>query len=343
LCCTWIESKMKTIISKYTLFEYLAGRANPLERQQVEDWIVEKENSEVFHQWLMEYETKCPQFIPDQDVAIEHLLHRLDSDISTVQQRLADEPRPSIFMQNRGNRLWLIAASVTLLVSCGWWFREPIQYKSYQTAYGQTTNVYLEDGSKVALNSNSRLKVPRLGFDHNVREVILEGEAEFSVSHTIDNKRFVVKTSEQFQVEVLGTTFSVFARPRGTKVALKCGSVRIDYSQNNERKEVMMEPGDLAFLDQSGAVQLAKKQDTKTFATWTEQRYVFNATAVRDIIAMIEENFGQKVVLSDSNIANRTITGNFKTKNADELLKTISEVLDMKVEQNGTTTLLMNN
>jgi transmembrane sensor len=70
---------------------------------------------------------------------------------------------------------------------------------------------------------------------------------------------------------------------------------------------------------------------------------VFNATAVRDIIAMIEENFGQKVVLSDSNIANRTITGNFKTKNADELLKTISEVLDMKVEQNGTTTLLMNN
>jgi ferric-dicitrate binding protein FerR (iron transport regulator) len=203
--------------------------------------------------------------------------------------------------------------------------------------------VYLEDGSRVALNSNSKLKVPRLGFWGDVRKVELEGEAEFSISHTIDHKRFVVKTSKSFQVEVLGTTFSVFARPRGTKVALKSGSVRIDYSQNNERKEVMMVPGDLAFLDHEGEVQLERKQDVKTFAPWTEQRYVFNGTPVKEILAMIEENFGQKVTLSDSNISQRLITGNFSTRNAEELLKTISEVLDLRVEQNGASILLTNN
>lgn len=340
---------MEKIISKYTLFEYLAGRANPLERQAVEDWIVRKQNTETFHQWLLEYETKCPQFVPDQDAALENLLHRLDSTIVDMEdgkkeegEEECEERSPSWFAR-RSSRFWMAAASVTVLVSCGWWFREPLQYKSYQTAYGQTTDVYLEDGSRVALNSNSKLKVPRLGFWGDVREVCLEGEAEFSVSHTIDHKRFVVKTSEQFQVEVLGTTFSVFARPRGTKVALKSGSVRIDYSQNNQRREVMMEPGDLAFLDQEGAVQLERQQDVKTFAPWTEQRYVFNGTPVKEILAMIEENFGQKVSLSDSNIAQRSITGNFKTKNAEELLKTISEVLDLRVEQNGATILLTNN
>jgi transmembrane sensor len=337
---------MKTIISKYTLFEYLSGRANPLERQLVEDWISEKDNAETFHQWLLEYEIKSPQFIPDQDVAIQYLLQRLDSDTQDIENRelpVVEERQPVMVTHNHKSRFWFIAASVTVLIGCGWWFRDPIQYKSFQTAYGQTTDVYLEDGTRVALNSNSTLKIPRLGFGQEVREVMLEGEAEFSVSHTIDNKRFVVKTSDEFQVEVLGTTFSVFARPRGTKVALKSGSVRIDYSQNDERKEVMMEPGDLAFLDQAGEVQLKKIQDTKTFAAWKEQRYVFNTTSVKEIIAMIEENFGQKVTLSDSNIANRTITGNFKTKNADELLKTISEVLDMKIQQNGATTLLTNN
>ncbi|MCF0074615.1 FecR domain-containing protein [Dyadobacter sp. CY261] len=341
---------MEKTISKYTFFEYLAGRANPLERQLVEDWIVQKQNADLFHQWLLEYETKCPQFIPDQDTALENLLLRLNSTMEQVEEGRKEEgeeeereERTPFWLGRRSNRFWLAAASVTLLVSCGWWFRDPLQYKSYQTAYGQTTDVYLEDGSRVALNSNSTLKVPRLGFWGDVREVGLAGEAEFSVSHTIDHKRFVVKTSEKFQVEVLGTTFSVFARPRGTKVALKSGSVRIDYSQNNRRREVMMEPGDLAFLDQEGAVQLERKQDIKTFAPWTEQRYVFNGTPVKEILAMIEENFGQKVSLSDPNIALRSITGNFKTKNAEELLKTISEVLDLRVEQNGATILLTNN
>lgn len=335
---------MKTIISKYTLFEYLAGRANPLERQLVEDWILDKNNTELFSQWLLEYETKCPQFIPDEEAAIQSLLSRIESDIAPVPlvTKMQTETKKPKFFSARSNSFWLMAASVTFLASCGWWFREPLQYKTYQTAYGQTTDVYLEDGSKVALNSNSKLRIPRFGFDDEVRNVDLEGEAEFLVSHTIDHKRFVVKTSDQFQVEVLGTTFSVFARPRGTKVALKSGSVRIDYSQNNERKEVMMEPGDLAVVDRAGAVKLEKKQDTNTFATWKEQRYIFNSTSVREIVAMIDENFGQKVKLSNAEMAQRTITGNFKTKNADELLKTVSEVLDMKIEQNGDTILLKN-
>jgi ferric-dicitrate binding protein FerR (iron transport regulator) len=335
---------MKTLISKYTLFEYLAGRANPLERQLVEEWIIQKENSEQFHQWLMEYETSHPQFAPEQDAALENLLRRLDQDIvSNAEGARRDRSNLNLPHFTFGSRFWLMAASMVLVVGCGWWFKDTLQYKTYQTAYGRTTDIYLEDGSKVTLNSNSKLKIPRFGFDRAVRQVMLEGEAEFSVSHTVDSKRFVVKTSDKFKVEVLGTTFSVFARPRGTKVSLTSGSVRIDYSQDNRQKEVMMEPGDLAVLDQAGEVQLERKQDVKTFSAWKEQRYVFNGTSVREIAAMIEENFGQKVSLSDSNIAQRTITGNFKTRNAEELLRTISEVLDMKIERNGSAISLTNN
>ncbi|GGC10247.1 FecR family protein [Dyadobacter sediminis] len=335
---------MKTPISKYTLFEYLSGRANPLEKQLIEDWISANENTETFYEWLLDYEIQCPQFIPDQEAAVKSLLQRMDSDsyAETNRPRTVMTGCHSSLLLDKINRSWLIAASVTFLLSCCWLFRESLQYKTYQTSFGQITNVYLEDGSRVALNSNSKLKVPRFGFDQDVREVTLEGEAEFSVSHTMDSKRFIVKTSDRFQVEVLGTTFSVFARPRGTKVALKCGSIRLDYSQNEQHKEMMMEPGDMATLDRAGGVQLAKKQDTKTFASWKEQRYVFNSTAVSDIVSMIEENFGQKVKLADAEITNRTITGNFKTKNAYELLRTVSEVLNIRMEQDGPTIILTN-
>ena len=105
----------------------------------------------------------------------------------------------------------------------------------------------------------------------------------------------------------------------------------------------MMEPGDLAVLDKMGEVQLEKHQDTKTFASWKEQRYVFNATSVKDIADMMEENFGTRIKIADRETALRTVTGNFKTKNADELLKTISEVLDLSIKASGDSIFLTSN
>jgi len=333
---------MKTTISKYTLFEYLSGRSNPLEKQLVMDWISDSENTEIFYEWLLEYETQFPQFIPDQDKAIQSLLDKVNAEQNEDYTESA-----GILYAYPGThsirRILFIAASVLFIVSAGWWFRDPILYKTYQTGYGQTTDIFLEDGSKVALNANSTLKIPRFGFGREAREVFLVGEGEFTVSHTVDHKRFVVKTSEKFQVEVLGTQFSVFARPRGTKVALTSGSVRIDYDKDDARKEMMMEPGDLAVLDRKGEVQLEKNKDVKAFASWKEQRYVFDGTPMDDIASMVEENFGIKVSIADEETRMRTITGNFKTQNADELLKTISEALDLRMSAAGDSILLSAN
>ena len=334
---------MEAPILKNILFEYLSGRANPLERQLIEDWIQKDENGETFHQWLLEWETRSPQFVPNQDQAMTRLMSRINNE-----NPVNDEVEQEIFLSSSRNsfltgKYWLIAASVILLVCCSWFSRDAIQYKTFETAYGQTTRLYLEDGSRVALNSNSRLKIPRFGFFGDVRTVCLDGEAEFSVSHTIDHKRFVVKTSDTFQVEVLGTQFSVFARPRGTKVALSHGKIRLDYSQGESHQHLMMKPGDLATLQKTGAVKLVNNVDTKSLSAWKEQRFVFNATSLLEISSLIEDNFGKKIRISNDKIASRTITGNFKTENAEELLKTVSEVLDLDIENKGDSILITDN
>ncbi|CAG5005574.1 hypothetical protein DYBT9275_03608 [Dyadobacter sp. CECT 9275] len=323
---------MRTPLSKHTLFEYLSGRANPLEKRMTEDWLRDPENKELFYQWLMEWETMAPQFVPDQEVAVKNLLERIRDEGPFIYPEILP-PVQDAEEKKRGKlfrRFFWAAAVVLLMAGSGWWYQDTLMYRTYTTAFGKTTNIYLEDGSRVVLNSNSSLKVPRLGFYGAVRKVFLAGEAEFTVSHTVDDQHFIVKTSDKFQVEVLGTQFSVFARPRGTQVALKTGSVRIDYEQNALRKNLMMKPGDLAILDHSGGVQLEKQPDPKTFAAWKEQRYVFNGTPISEISAMVEENFGMKV-RADPDVYGRKITGNFKTENAEDLLKTISEVLDLKV------------
>lgn len=339
---------METIFFKYILFEYLSGRANPIETQQIEEWLKDPDNNELFHQWLLEWETRSPQFIPDQEKAFAGLTTRIIQETDPVSETrqfsqedvfFETETKPSFRLGKYG----LIAASVLALLCCSWLSRDIIQYKTFETGYGQTTRIYLEDGSKVALNANSRLKIPRFGFLGDVRTVSLDGEAEFSVSHTIDHKRFVVKTSDTFQVEVLGTQFSVFARPRGTKVALSRGKIRIDYAKGNQKQQVLMKPGDLATLEQTGEVSVKNELEAESYSTWKEQRFVFNATSVYEISALIQENFGKKIKIANDKIARRTITGNFKTENADELLRTVSEVLDLKIESTPNTILITDN
>jgi transmembrane sensor len=335
---------MATPIFKQILFEYLSGRANPMERQLAEDWLKKPENTDTFHQILFEWETRSPQFDPDQEQAMIRLLSRINNEAQKNEEDTGNDEIPkngwNIFQIRR---YALIAASVLLLVSLSWFFRENIQYKTFETGYGNTTRLYLEDGSRVVMNPNSRLKVPRFGFIGDVRTVLLDGEAEFSVSHTIDHKRFVVKTSDTFQIEVLGTQFSVFARPRGTKVALSRGKIRLDYAKGEKRQQLMMKPGDLAILEKTGAVQVTSDVYTKVLNAWKEQRFVFNATPLSEIGNRVEEIFGKKIHIANDKIASRTITGNFKTENADELLQTVSEVLDLEIKHKGDSIFITDN
>ena len=105
----------------------------------------------------------------------------------------------------------MAAAVALLLLTTGLWtFRNVLIYKTYHTASGETKTFVLVDGSQVTLNTLSSLRVPRWGFGSSSREVFLDGEAAFSVRHTPDGRKFIVKTQKDFEVVVLGTEFSVF-------------------------------------------------------------------------------------------------------------------------------------
>ena len=320
---------MNLSVSKFIVFEYLSGRATTLEKQSVEDWLSNRDNIEVFHEWLMEWELRSPQFSPDTNFAFSNLMNTLDnSEVFESKIPISVMPKSmSIFRP----RLMAIAASLLLLIGGFAYFKDEILFKTYKTDYAEVSSFLLEDGSRVSLNANSSLKVPRWGFDSEVREVLLQGEAEFSITHTLDNKRFLVKTSDKFQVEVLGTEFSVFSRERGTKVVLNRGKIRIDYVQGNKTEKLLMKPGDLVTLNNAGKIELKRTPEPQNFSAWKTQKFVFNGTSVKEILLLMDENFGVKITSSDEEVASRTISGTFKAQSADELLQVLYEVLNLKL------------
>lgn len=72
---------------------------------------------------------------------------------------------------------------------------------------GQRTEITLNDGTKVWLNSNTSLCIGRQ--DGKTRYVSIDGEAYFDVAHNADIP-FVVKAGDR-EVRVLGTKFSVLS------------------------------------------------------------------------------------------------------------------------------------
>ncbi|GAB3251634.1 FecR family protein [Larkinella harenae] len=331
---------MNQSVSKHTLFAYLAGQANPLERQLVEEWLKNPAHTETFHAWLLEWEMRSLQFVPDQEAAFEKLAERLEQPEAPV---MAPAPAQKPFFRQWSWKPYLVAA--TVLIAFGlllFSVKERILYQTYQTNLEQVKTVRLEDGTDVKLKANSVLMVPRFGFRNDIREVLLKGEASFSVTHKQNNQRFVVKTSDQFRVEVLGTEFTVYARKQNTKVVLDRGKIRVDYKTATQQKQLIMKPGEMLMLTQKGNVQLRKLAPVKALAAREGHLFSFRGTSLWEACYLIGEHFGKKVEIADDSLANRTISGDFHAQTADELLELLTETYVLRIDSTGNSLLLKN-
>jgi ferric-dicitrate binding protein FerR (iron transport regulator) len=317
---------MDKSVNKNILFERFSGRATPLQKKLIEQWLVEPENRELYYEWLDEWENQFIQILPNTEDALQKSLQRIAQN---------EECLPPVPLENSPNffqfsHRWFVAAAVLILVSFGIFVsKDYIFYKNYQTAFGEIQKIQLPDGSQVSLNANSSLKVARFGFGTNTREVFLRGEASFSVKHTLDNQRFIVKTDKNFEVEVLGTEFNVYARQKEAKVVLNKGKVKLNYTVGKNAKQLTMKPGDLVTFDPIGQAKVQQIEQPQNYSAWQEHRFVFEQTPLKEVATMIQENFGVKIEFRDEALSQRTISGAFHAENADELLQVISELLEI--------------
>ncbi|MGA0559276.1 FecR family protein [Larkinella sp. VNQ87] len=332
---------MESEVNKNLIFSYFSRTASPLQRELIAQWLRDEKNEELYYEWLEEWENNHPQYLTETDRAQQRYTDFLTSHPHSEPSPDWQPPVPGF--KTGFWRPWLVAASVICLLGLGGLlFKNQLLFKTYKTAYGETRSLRLPDGSKVTLNANSCLRVPRWGFGSQTREVLLTGEANFSVVHTPDSQKFIVKTRKNFEVVVLGTEFTVFARKRGARVALTKGQVRFNYQAGATYKQVTMKPGELVTLDRQNRIALRKVRSSQLRPTWGEKRFVFEETSLQEVAYLLEENYGLQVSISDSTLADRVLMGSFRADNVDQLLASISELLDISVVRQGNRVQLTN-
>ncbi|WP_080058442.1 FecR family protein [Spirosoma aerolatum] len=324
---------MKSTITKELIVDYLSGNASALQKQLIDEWVLAEENEELFYKWLEEYELAHPEYNANVEGAIANY-HRFAEKIDSSEVVQPALVTPKTVHLVRGDSNWFrlsIAASVLLvLLTVGYLKKDAWYYQTYSTDFGETKSVTLPDGSQVTLNANSSLRLPRWGFAKNTRHVFLLGEASFSVKHTATHQPFVVQTDRKFDVVVLGTEFSVFARERKAKIVLSKGKVQLNVQVGPVVQKMIMKPGDLITLDSQNHAQLTTTSQPEMHSAWRGHRYVFDGTTLQEIIYLLAENYGITAQVADKSLLSLTLSGSFTADNADQLVEVVDGVLGLQ-------------
>lgn len=160
-------------------------------------------------------------------------------------------------------------------------------YNTIITPRGGEYNVVLPDGSRVWLNTASRLRYP-IVFNSKKREVELEGEAYFEVvqQNTKEGKRipFVVRTQEQ-QLEVLGTSFNINSYNQNIITTLVEGSVALTYARTMQ-KQVLEPAQQSTYSKKERRLSVATVDPFYTIA-WKSGKFAFNDASIYEVMENI--------------------------------------------------------
>ena len=175
---------------------------------------------------------------------------------------------------------------------------------------GQRVELRLADGTKVWLNSKSRLEYPS-SFGRRSRRVTLCGEGYFEVAHD-ERKPFVVETG-QYDVRVLGTTFTVYAYDNDRaafETALMEGSVEVS-SRSDASQRLVLQPNEAAVMAADGRLVRTRLTDMGRFR-WTEGLICLNDVPFGELLERFSDYYDIRILLKNPKLYDVRCTGKFR-------------------------------
>ena len=181
-----------------------------------------------------------------------------------------------------------------------------VVYNKLEVPRGGECMIKLDDGTKVWVNAETKLKYPVV-FVGDRREVVLEGEAFFDVAK--NEKPFIVKTSFG-DVRVLGTAFgiSAYASEPESYTTLVRGKVSVE---REGIKPVVILPGEQVVTFKDGKM-IKQEVDVEEFVGWKDGIYVFKEKSLGEIMKTLERWYNISVDFQDKSLVDLPFTGNLK-------------------------------
>ncbi|HEV2545128.1 MAG TPA: FecR domain-containing protein [Methylobacterium sp.] len=188
---------------------------------------------------------------------------------------------------------------------------------------GTIAHATLPDGSGVALNTDTAIAVRFTAQERGI--ALLRGEASFDVVPD-PNRPFVVRGGG-LSVRAVGTRFFLRADGAGRPVGVAEG--RVDVSGPSGR--AVVSAGEEIRVG-GGALQVAAA-DVERDLAWRDGRLIFAGRPLAAVLAELDRYRRGRIVLLDSRLGERRVTGAFDARNTDEALDVIAATMGARIRR----------
>jgi transmembrane sensor len=206
---------------------------------------------------------------------------------------------------------------------------------------GKKSVIFLEDGTKVWLNADSRLTYFSSLENKNERVVTLEGEAFFDVTED-KSKPFIVKTGG-IEIKVLGTEFNVRSFNDDSKVQTTLVHGRVAIHSEDADKNVVLTESQQAVFDRNSNNLDVSDVETAGLTSWKDGTLAFSDTEISEIAIALERWYGVEIIVEDQSSMSCRFSAMLKNEPISVFLELLKQTSNMRYEIKGKTVTLRGN
>lgn len=269
-----------------------------------------------FQQWLASSEEHRKTW-----QQLEQRLGNILTDLPAVSRQVLSKAGSSRRQVLRG------ALTVTGLGLGGWWLQRsgllPAMGSDLQSGFAERRPFLLEDGSRLVLNAQSRVD---LALGARERRLILR-QGALSIQVAADPQRPLIVQTAFGEVRALGTRFTVTLRDQGVHVWVQESRVQLSAAGSTGME---LASGQGALLSRNGVQLLDPRQSGE--GTWEDGLLEVHDQSLGEVVEALRP-YRRGVLRISPEASALRVSGVFPLDNSDQALRSLQEVLPIRVEQ----------
>lgn len=233
-----------------------------------------------------------------------------------------------------GRRKWTIgAASLAAVLMLVVWYQSVARWQTYATPVGTIAPVALADGSRITLDSNTRIQVALNAEQRLVR--LDQGAALFDVAK--DPARPLIVEAADKRVTAVGTEFSVRRDLDEITVLVKEGRVRIEGDRHRAggRATELEAGGEASTHGGEIAIERRDLDEVDRALSWREGYLEFRETPLPQVVAAFNRYGVQRIEIDDPRLDSIRIGGRFRCTDAIAFLALLQQGFPVVVTRDG--------
>lgn len=193
--------------------------------------------------------------------------------------------------------------------------------------------VQLADGTKVWLNSDSKLKYPTKFIEGETRKVeLVYGEAYLEVSPSSEHNGAIFNVLTKMQeVSVLGTEFNIKAYNDDDEISTTLIEGKI-LVQKGEAKKIL-KPNQQSKINDDSSIIAVQEIDAENEISWVNGMFAFNEESLGEMMKVLSRWYNVEVIFESAERKDFIFTGVLeRTKSFVDILELIEATSDEEVK-----------